>query len=128
MSFFEPIFLNDVVGVEVGEAFTLTSFLLPNFLKAAEFLSGVKIFVFALVEVEGAEGWFSFSLGDTLACSTSTDGAAVLRLGRAGLEGGGAAGWSRGWTAAAATVRRIEASYSACRAASSWRPGRRREA
>ena len=61
ISFFDPIFLNDVVGVEPG-VLTLTSFLLPNFLKAAEFLKGVKMLVFALTE---EEGWFSFSLGES---------------------------------------------------------------
>ena len=60
ISFFDPIFLNDVVGVVVG-VLTLTSFLLPNFLKAAEFLKGVKMFVLAFTDEEGR---FSFSLGE----------------------------------------------------------------
>ena len=60
ISFLDPIFLNDVVGVVVG-VLTLTSFLLPNFLKAAEFLKGVKIFVLTFTDEEGR---FSFSLGE----------------------------------------------------------------
>ena len=60
ISFLDPIFLNDVVGVVVG-VLTLTSFLLPNFLKAAEFLKGVKMFVLGFTDEEGR---FSFSLGE----------------------------------------------------------------
>lgn len=74
INFFEPIFLNEVVGVEVG-VFTRTNFLLPNFLKAAEFRSGVKIFDFVFtVAVE--EGTFSFSQGDSLAVE---DGSEAVR-------------------------------------------------
>ena len=114
MSFLEPIFLKDVVGVALGD-FTLTSFLLPNFLKAAEFLRGVKMFVFALT-AEEEEGWFSFSLGESF-CWSST-----ARLFRTGFEGGAAAAC---WTLALAlaTLARIDASYSACLAASNFNPG-----
>ena len=114
ISFFEPIFLKEVVGVVPGD-FTLTSFLLPNFLKAAEFLRGVKMLVLALTEEE--EGRFSFSLGESF-CLSST-----ARLLRAGFEGGTATADCCTLALALATLARMDASYSACLAASNLNPG-----